>query len=104
MLSIGCHLTVILVYMMQVGEEYFGGSIYKTDGSHGCVNAPEYLAKKIYENIDQELLLFVIKKNRKENINIIGKIVTGIVDRKMEHIILNIKKFIIQLIMDILKG
>ena len=30
----------------------FVGSIYKTDGSHGCVNAPLYLAKKIYENID----------------------------------------------------
>ena len=30
----------------------FGGSIYKSDGSHGCVNAPEYLAKKIYENIE----------------------------------------------------
>lgn len=30
----------------------FGGDIYKSDGSHGCVNAPEYLAKKIYENIE----------------------------------------------------
>lgn len=30
----------------------FGGSVYKTDGSHGCVNAPLYLAKKIYENIE----------------------------------------------------
>ena len=30
----------------------FGGKIYKTDGSHGCVNVPEYLAKKIYENIE----------------------------------------------------
>ena len=30
----------------------FGGSIYKRDGSHGCVNVPEYLAKKIYENIE----------------------------------------------------
>lgn len=30
----------------------FGGEIYKTSGSHGCVNAPEYLAKKIYENIE----------------------------------------------------
>ena len=30
----------------------FGGNIYKSDGSHGCVNAPEYLAKKIYENIE----------------------------------------------------
>lgn len=30
----------------------FGGDIYKTNGSHGCVNAPLYLAKKIYENIE----------------------------------------------------
>ena len=30
----------------------FGGAIYKSDGSHGCVNTPEYLAKKIYENIE----------------------------------------------------
>lgn len=31
----------------------FGGEIYKTKGSHGCVNAPKYLAKKIYENIEE---------------------------------------------------
>lgn len=30
----------------------FGGTIYKTDGSHGCVNVPTYLAKKIFENIE----------------------------------------------------
>lgn len=30
----------------------FGGEIYKTDGSHGCINCPYNLAKKIYENID----------------------------------------------------
>ncbi|MCM0646896.1 L,D-transpeptidase/peptidoglycan binding protein [Clostridium swellfunianum] len=30
----------------------FGGEIYKTRGSHGCVNAPPYLAKAIYENIE----------------------------------------------------
>ncbi|MDF2802709.1 MAG: hypothetical protein K0S61_2612 [Anaerocolumna sp.] len=29
----------------------FGGTIYKRSGSHGCVNAPKYLAKIIYENI-----------------------------------------------------
>jgi hypothetical protein len=29
----------------------FGGEIYKRNGSHGCVNAPLYLAKAIYENI-----------------------------------------------------
>jgi lipoprotein-anchoring transpeptidase ErfK/SrfK len=30
----------------------FGGEIYKRRGSHGCVNAPFYLAKTIFENID----------------------------------------------------
>jgi hypothetical protein len=31
----------------------FGGTIYKTRGTHGCVNAPIYLAKVIYENISE---------------------------------------------------
>ena len=31
----------------------FGGNIYKENGTHGCVNAPEYLAKKIFENIEE---------------------------------------------------
>lgn len=30
----------------------FGGEIYKRRGSHGCVNAPLYLAKTIFENIE----------------------------------------------------
>lgn len=30
----------------------FGGEIYKRNGTHGCVNAPLYLAKKVYENIE----------------------------------------------------
>jgi hypothetical protein len=29
----------------------FGGGIYKKNGTHGCVNTPLYLAKKIYDNI-----------------------------------------------------
>lgn len=29
----------------------FGGEIYKTNGSHGCVNAPYYVAKAVYDNI-----------------------------------------------------
>jgi hypothetical protein len=29
----------------------FGGDIYKTAGSHGCVNLPEKLAETIFENI-----------------------------------------------------
>lgn len=30
----------------------FGGEIYKTDGSHGCVNTPYDMAEKIYNNIE----------------------------------------------------
>lgn len=30
----------------------FGGNIYKTNGSHGCVNAPYELANKIFNNIE----------------------------------------------------
>lgn len=29
----------------------FGGNIYKTDGSHGCINSPYNLAKTIFDNI-----------------------------------------------------
>ena len=32
----------------------FGGSIYRTDGSHGCINCPYSLAKTIYENIEAD--------------------------------------------------
>ena len=31
----------------------FGGNIYKTNGSHGCVNLPPSVAKTIYENIEK---------------------------------------------------
>lgn len=30
----------------------FGGKIYKSDGSHGCINSPYYLAKAIFNNIE----------------------------------------------------
>ncbi|BCZ48192.1 hypothetical protein psyc5s11_42590 [Clostridium gelidum] len=30
----------------------FGGNIYRTNGSHGCVNAPYELANKIFDNIE----------------------------------------------------
>ncbi|MCD7715656.1 MAG: L,D-transpeptidase/peptidoglycan binding protein [Lachnospiraceae bacterium] len=30
----------------------FGGDIYLTDGSHGCINLPDEMAKLLYENID----------------------------------------------------
>ena len=31
----------------------FGGSIYKTNGSHGCVNMTYSVAKAIYDNIEE---------------------------------------------------
>lgn len=31
----------------------FGGNIYRTDGSHGCINSPYYLASTIFNNIDK---------------------------------------------------
>ena len=30
----------------------FGGNIYKSNGSHGCINSPYYLAKAIFDNIE----------------------------------------------------
>ena len=33
-------------------RDSFGGDIYISNGSHGCVNAPLYLAKMIFENIE----------------------------------------------------
>ncbi|MGN0293212.1 MAG: L,D-transpeptidase family protein [Lachnospiraceae bacterium] len=31
----------------------FGGSIYKTNGSHGCINLPYYAARTIYQTVDK---------------------------------------------------
>lgn len=30
----------------------YGGAIYLTSGSHGCVNTPTAMAKLIYETVD----------------------------------------------------
>jgi lipoprotein-anchoring transpeptidase ErfK/SrfK len=35
-------------------RDTFGGNIYMTNGSHGCVNAPYTVAKTIFSNIDQD--------------------------------------------------
>lgn len=37
----------------------FGGSIYKTNGSHGCVNLPYSAAQKIYDNIEAKVPVVV---------------------------------------------
>ena len=40
----------------------FGGSLYKSGGSHGCVNLPIRVAKTIYENIDAESAAVIVYK------------------------------------------
>ncbi len=42
----------------------FGGEIYKRNGSHGCVNAPIYLAKTIFENIEEGIPVIVYEEGQ----------------------------------------
>ena len=37
----------------------FGGSIYKRNGSHGCINLPQGAAKTIFENINANFPVLV---------------------------------------------
>lgn len=39
----------------------FGGNIYKTNGSHGCINLPHKYAKKLYDEIYYGIPVFVYK-------------------------------------------
>lgn len=39
----------------------FGGDIYKTNGSHGCVNLPTEAAAVIYENVDANFPILLYK-------------------------------------------
>ncbi len=39
----------------------FGGNIYQTNGSHGCVNLPSEAAKTIYENIEANVAIILYK-------------------------------------------
>ncbi len=39
----------------------FGGSIYKTNGSHGCVNLPLGAAKTLYQNINNSMPIIIYK-------------------------------------------
>lgn len=45
----------------ELNDTLFGGSIYKTNGSHGCVNMPLKAAKTLYENIDSSIPIIVYK-------------------------------------------
>ena len=46
----------------------FGGNIYKTNGTHGCVNMPKYVAKQIFENIDAGTPIVCYSEETKSNI------------------------------------
>ena len=39
----------------------FGGDIYVTSGSHGCINLPKDKAEKIYDIIDKNMPIIVYK-------------------------------------------
>lgn len=39
----------------------FGGNIYQTDGSHGCVNLPSEAAKTIFENMEERMPIILYK-------------------------------------------
>ena len=39
----------------------FGGSIYQSSGSHGCVNLPYWAAEQIYNNIDAGVAIILYK-------------------------------------------
>lgn len=54
----------------------FGGEIYKTNGSHGCVNLPEEAAQIIYEHIDGTMPIIVYASaeviTQVSNLNLMG--------------------------------
>lgn len=39
----------------------FGGEIYKTNGSHGCINLPADAARTIYDNMEERMAIFLYK-------------------------------------------
>ncbi|MEE3419801.1 MAG: L,D-transpeptidase family protein [Lachnospiraceae bacterium] len=41
-------------------RDVFGGNIYKTNGSHGCVNCPEWIMGDIYKNVsvDEPVIIY----------------------------------------------
>ena len=40
----------------------FGGSIYKTNGSHGCVNLPYDMAKAIFDTVEKGMPVIVYQE------------------------------------------
>lgn len=42
-------------------KKAFGGNLYQTEGSHGCVNLPPAAAKTIYENMEERMAILLYK-------------------------------------------
>jgi len=47
----------------------FGGKIYKTSGSHGCINMPPAAAKVMFENIKRGVAVLVYELPGTESYN-----------------------------------
>lgn len=58
----------------------FGGDIYKTRGSHGCINLPYSVAKKIYETIDKGYCVLVYNLPGTESDTVKQKEATAVVN------------------------
>lgn len=51
----------------------FGGDIYKTRGSHGCINLPYSAAKTIYENIEAGYAVLVYELPGTQSVSVMQK-------------------------------
>lgn len=40
-------------------RDFFGGSIYKYDGSHGCLNLPKDFAKELFDNVERKTAVII---------------------------------------------
>ena len=53
-------------------RENFGGKIWLTNGSHGCVNVPEWVMQDIYDNVDVGEAVVVYGSEYDSTVNEIG--------------------------------
>lgn len=59
------------------GVEYFGGTYYLTDGSHGCVNLPTWAAKIMYQNITWDMPIIIYNSSKIIQIESVSTNVAG---------------------------
>lgn len=72
----------------------FGGSIYKTGGSHGCINLPHDKAGKIYEYMYKNFPVFVYELPGTESKD--GKAEAQKVDKKIKQAVGDINKLTLE--------